>query len=167
VTLGHPLPYGRRAAPSKEDGETLEKGTDICPAHTQDNAETSDQRSASPQSPPALCGHLRRCATIPGTAAPSPTLWEPETTRHRHARCCAPYGLQSAAPSSQHTDGDQTGSSHTATLEAAPGREQGSPRRPTGARFARTAIHFTTLYAIPPHVIRAVRHDCKPHPLGL
>jgi hypothetical protein len=127
VTLYHPLSYGRCAAPLKEDGGILEKGTDIYPAPTQDKAVTSDKWSASPPSPPALCGHPRRCVTIPGTAAPSPALWEPGTTRHRHARCCAPYDLLSAAPSSQRTDSDQTGSPRTATLEAAPGREQDLP----------------------------------------
>jgi hypothetical protein len=153
--------------PSKEDCGTLERGMDAYPAPALDNVVTSDQWSASPPSPSVLWSHPRYCATISGTAAPSPVLWEPGTTRHRHTRCCAPYGLPSATPLSQRTDGDQTGSSHTATLEAAPGREQDSPSCPTGAIFARTAIHSTALYTIPPHVIRTVRHDCKPPPLGL
>jgi hypothetical protein len=127
VTLYHPLMYGRRAAPSKEDGRTLERGTDIYFAPTRDDVVTSDQWSVSPPSPSALCSHPRRCATIPRAAAPSPALWEPETTRHRHDRCCASYGLPSAEPSSQRMDVDRTGSSHTTTLEAAPGREQDSP----------------------------------------
>jgi hypothetical protein len=42
VTLCHPLSYGRHAAPSKEDGGTLEKGTDACSALAQDNTVTSD-----------------------------------------------------------------------------------------------------------------------------
>jgi hypothetical protein len=42
VTLCHPLSYGRRAAPSKEDSETLEKGTDAYSALAQDNTVTSD-----------------------------------------------------------------------------------------------------------------------------
>jgi hypothetical protein len=143
------------------------KGYGHLPAPTQNSVVTSDERSASPPSPSAQCGHPRRCATIPGTAAPSPVLWEPGTTRHHHTRCCAPYGLPSAAPSSQRTDGDQTGSPHTATLETAPVREQVLPRRPTGERFARTAINSTALYTIPPHVIRTERHNCKPPPFGL
>jgi hypothetical protein len=129
---------------------------------------TSDQWSASPPSPPALCGHPRRCATIPGTAAPSSTLWKPGTTRHRHARCRASYGLPSAAPSSQLTDGDRTRSSHATTLEAAPGRVQDSPRRPSGARFARTTINSATLCAMQPYVaLRTVQYDCKLPPLDL
>jgi hypothetical protein len=129
VTLCHPLSYGRRATPSKEDGGTLEKGTDVCSALAQDNAVTSDQWGVSPPSPSALCGHPRHHDAIPGTAPPSPTLWEYGATRHRHACCCAPYGLPSAAPSSQRTDDDQTGSSHTATLETAPRRIHGTPWR--------------------------------------
>jgi hypothetical protein len=126
VTLCRPLSYGPHTAPSKEDGGTIERerGTDACPTPAQDNAVTSDQRDASPPSPSALCGRPSYHATIPGTAAPSPMLWEFRTTRCRHTCCCAPYGLPSAAPLSQRTDGDQTGSLHTATLEAAPGRIQ-------------------------------------------
>jgi hypothetical protein len=112
--------------PSKEDSGTLERGMDAYPAPALDNAVTSDQWSASPPSPSALWRHPHHCATIPSTAAPSPMLREPRTTRHRHPRCCAPYALPLATPLSQRTDGDQTGSSHTATLEAAPGREQDS-----------------------------------------
>jgi hypothetical protein len=62
--------------PSKEDGGTLERGTDAYPTPALDNAVTSAQWSASPPSPPVLCGHPRRCATISGTTAPSPVLWE-------------------------------------------------------------------------------------------
>jgi hypothetical protein len=62
--------------PSNEDDATLERATDAYPAPILDNILTSDQWSASPPSPPALCGHPRRCAAIPGTATPSPALWE-------------------------------------------------------------------------------------------
>jgi hypothetical protein len=120
VTLCHPLPYGRRTAPSKED-----KGYEhLSRAHA---GQHRDQWSVSPPSPSALYSHPRYCATIPHAVAPSPALWEPGTTRHRHARCCASYGPPSTAPSSQRTDGDQTESSHRATLDAAPGRLQDSP----------------------------------------
>jgi hypothetical protein len=43
VTLCYPLLYGPRAAPSKEDGGTLEKGMDACLAPVQDNAVMSNQ----------------------------------------------------------------------------------------------------------------------------
>jgi hypothetical protein len=66
------------------------------------------------QPSPQLCHHPGHCSTIP-------TLWKPGTTRHHQARCCASYGLLSAMPSSQRTDGDRIGSSHATTVEAAPG----------------------------------------------
>jgi hypothetical protein len=99
VTLCRPLPYGPHAAPSKEDGGTLEKATDTCIAPSRDDALTSNQRGTSPPSPSALCGHPRCHATIPGTAAPSLALWESRTTRYHHARCCATADLPSARPS--------------------------------------------------------------------
>jgi hypothetical protein len=166
VTLCYSLSYGPCDTPSKDSG-ALERGTDACLALAQDDAVTMDQWGASPLSPSALCGHPHYHDAIPGTTAPSPTLWKYGTTRRYHACCCAPYSLLSAAPSSQRMDGDRTGSPHTATLEAVPGREQDSPRCPVGTRFARTAINSTTLHTIPLHVIRIVRHDCKPPPLGL
>jgi hypothetical protein len=103
---GHPqhcAAHSRRVSalhPSKEGGGALERGTDACPAPAQDNAVTSGQWSVSPPSPPALCGHPRRCATIQGTATPSPVLWELEMTRHRHARYCVTSSPLSAQPSS-------------------------------------------------------------------
>jgi hypothetical protein len=42
VTLCYPLSYGPQAAPSKEDGGTLERGTDACLAPAQDDVVTSD-----------------------------------------------------------------------------------------------------------------------------
>jgi hypothetical protein len=142
--------------PSKEDGGTLERVKEAYPAPVLGNVVTLDQWSASSSSPAALCGHPRRCSTIPGTAATSPALWEPRTTRHRHNRYYASTGLPSAASSSQRTNGDQTGSSHTATLEATSGQVQDSPRRATGARFVRMTINSTAMYTIPPYVALAL-----------
>jgi hypothetical protein len=42
VTLCRLLPYDLHAAPSKENSETLEKGTNVCLALARDDAETSD-----------------------------------------------------------------------------------------------------------------------------
>jgi hypothetical protein len=125
--------------------------------------------TSSPVHPcPPLWHHPRRYSAIPGTAAPSPTLWKLGMMRHRHARCCASSGLLSAEPSSWRTDGNQTGSPHSATLEATPGQIQDSPRRPSGVRFTRTTINSAKLCAMLPYVApRVVRHDCKPSPLGL
>jgi hypothetical protein len=168
VTLCRPLPYHHHVAPLKRGRRNPRRGYGRLPCARKDDAVTSDQWSVSPPSPPALCGHPCHCATIPGTAAPSPALWKPGATRHRHAHYCASSGLPSVEPSSQRTDGDQTRSSHSTTLEAAPGRVQDSPRRSPGARFTRTTINSATLCAMPPYVaFRAVRHDCKPPPLGL
>jgi hypothetical protein len=63
----------------------------------------------SPPSSSALCGYPHRCVAIPSTTTPSPSLWEPGTTRHRHPRHCTPSGLPSATPSSRRTDGDSSG----------------------------------------------------------
>jgi hypothetical protein len=74
VALCHPLPYGRRAAPSKEDGGALEGKTDDYATPAQDYAVTSGRWDRSPPSPSVLCGHPRRpqhhpghCITIPNT----------------------------------------------------------------------------------------------------
>jgi hypothetical protein len=120
--------------------------------------------NASPPSPLAMFGHPRRCATIPSPVRPSRAPREPGETRRCHARGCAPHGLPSAVPSSQRTGDDRTRSSHITALEAAPGREQDTPQRPTGARVARTAINSVALYGISPHVIRIARRDSKSPP---
>jgi hypothetical protein len=102
-TPRHCTTHSRTAStshPSKEDEGTLERGTTICPAPAQDGAVTSDQRSASPPSLSALCGHPRHCATFLGTATPSPALWEPVTTRHCHTGRCASSSPPSSQPSS-------------------------------------------------------------------
>jgi hypothetical protein len=88
---------------------------------------TSGQRDRSPPSPSVLCGHPRHDDIISGTASPSLTLWKHAVTRHFHAHCCALYDLLSAAPSNQHAGGHQTTDPYTATLEAVPGRIQGTP----------------------------------------
>jgi hypothetical protein len=106
VALYHPLPYGRRTAPSKRDGGTLEGKTHDYSAPARDGGVMSGQWEWLPLLSSALCDHPRHHDTTPGTATPSPTLWEYGATRRRHAGYCAPYGLPSAAPSSQRTDND-------------------------------------------------------------
>jgi hypothetical protein len=103
------------------------RGIDVYSTLAQDYAVTSGQRDRSPLSPSVLCGHPCHHNTISGTTSPSLTLWGCETTRRSHASCCAPYGLPSVAASSQRTDDDSTEDFHAATLEAAPGRTQGTP----------------------------------------
>jgi hypothetical protein len=75
AALYHPLPYGRRTAPSKKDDETLEGMThDYC-APARDGAVMSGQWGRSPPSPSALCDCPRHRNAIPTTASPCPTLW--------------------------------------------------------------------------------------------
>jgi hypothetical protein len=127
VALCHPLPYGRRAAPSKKDGRALEGETYDYSTPAQDYAVTSDQWERSPPSPSALCDHPHHRDAIPATTSPPPTLWKRATTGHHHASHCALYDLMSTAPSSPHADGPRTGNLYAATLEAAPGRAQDTP----------------------------------------
>jgi hypothetical protein len=71
AALYHPLTYGRRTAPSKKDGGTLEGMTHDYFAPARDDTVTSGQWERSPPSPSALCGH-------PPTVTPSQPL-------HHHA----------------------------------------------------------------------------------
>jgi hypothetical protein len=121
VALCHPLPYGRRAAPSIKDGGALEGKTSDCSTPVLDYAVTSGQWERSPLSPSVLCDYTRHRDAISATASPSPTLWKCAVTGHRHAGYCASYGLTSTAPSSPHAGGRRTGDPYAATLEAAPG----------------------------------------------
>jgi hypothetical protein len=97
--LCHPLLYGRRTAPSKKDGGTLEGTTRNYSTLARDNAVTSGQWERSPPSPSALCDHPCHRDAILTTASPYPTLWNmrrqdtatpttvPRTTsRQRHPR---------------------------------------------------------------------------------
>jgi hypothetical protein len=129
-TPRHCVTHSRTAStshPSKEDGGTLKRGTASYPTPAQDGAVTLGQRSTSPPSLPVLCGHPRHCAVLPGTATSSPALWGPGTTGHRHARRCAAIAPPLAQPLSRRTNNNQTRSSDTTTLKAAPGRAHDSP----------------------------------------
>jgi hypothetical protein len=75
---------------------------DAYPASARDDAVMSDQWSASPPSPSALCGYPHHCAAIPvavgardDKTSPSPPLYA--------------SSLPSATPSSRRTDGDSSG----------------------------------------------------------
>jgi hypothetical protein len=163
-----PTPVWPARHPSKEDGRTLEKGTDVDPAPARDDAVTSDQRSASPPSPRALCGLPRRCATISSTTTPSPALWEPGTTRHHHTCHCTSSGLPSAAPSNQHTDGNQRGRRPRSHPRSRSWAGTGLATTLAGSEICQDnhqlhdALHHTTT-----HSLKTVRHDYKPPPLGL
>jgi hypothetical protein len=130
MALCYPLPYGRRAAPSKEDGRALEGETDDYAAPAQGR-----RRDVGPAGPVTSIA----IGPVRPSASSTTSSWALHhhllhyggggggVTRRRHAGCCAPCGLPSAAPSSQCTDDDHTGDPYTATLEDAPGRIQGTP----------------------------------------
>jgi hypothetical protein len=125
VALCHPLPYGRRAAPSRKDGGALEGKVNNYATPVQEQ-----RRDARP------AGSVTSVAI--GPVRPSPSSPMPSRLLHRHPRRCRsvrrrdaampatvpPYGLASTAPSIPHTGGRRTGDRYTATLEAAPGRAQ-------------------------------------------
>jgi hypothetical protein len=121
------LSYGRRTAPSKKDGGTLEGMTHDYSAPARDDAVTSGHWEWSPLSPSALCDHPRHRDAIPVTVSPYPTLWKHVATRHRHASHYASYGLTSTTPSSPHADVPRTSNLYATPLEAAPGRAQDTP----------------------------------------
>jgi hypothetical protein len=108
----------------------------------QDYTVTSGQRDRSPPSLSLLCGHPRRLNTIPGTASPSPTLWGYGATRRRHAGCCMPYSLPSAAPSSQCMDNDSTEDFNTSPSKPLLGGHRACHDAPSEARFARTTCRM-------------------------
>jgi hypothetical protein len=106
MTLCYPLSYGPGAAPSEEDGGTLEGGTDACSTLAQDkHRDVGPVRRVSSVTIDPVWPSPHRDAIL-STVTSSPKLWEYVATRHRHSGRCAPYGLLSAAPSSQGTDND-------------------------------------------------------------
>jgi hypothetical protein len=128
VALCHPLPYGRRATPSRKDGGALEGKVNSYATPVQEQ-----RRDARPT------GSVTSVAISP--MRPSPLSPTPSRPLHHHPQCCGsvrrqdaatpaivpPYGLTSTAPSSPHTCGHRTGVRYTATLEAAPGCAQDAP----------------------------------------
>jgi hypothetical protein len=110
---------------------------------------------------PSLCRHPEHCSIIPSTVGT-----QIDGTLPRRPLC----GLRSSVSRAlEPAYGRRPNkSSNGTTLVAAPGRAQDSPRRPPGARFARTIINFMALCAMPLHeTLRPVQHDCKLPPLGL
>jgi hypothetical protein len=150
VILGHFAAHPRPSStphPSKGDSDALEGRTITNPTLIQDDVATQGKQSTSPPSPPALCGHPRRCAVIPGTAEPSPTLWGPVLTGRRHTARCAAQVPPSARPSNRGTDDNQTRATAGPPLEVASGPAQESSRRMQGPEFIRTTISSQVLHA--------------------
>jgi hypothetical protein len=115
----HTLKRGRWS-PRKGDGRLLHARTRLCRDVRPAGAVTSVATGPVRTSPPSQ-HHPGHCITI------SYTVGGDGGTRHRHAHRYASYGLPSAAPSNQCAGDHRTGDPCTATLEAAPGRIQGTP----------------------------------------
>jgi hypothetical protein len=128
VALCHPIPYGRRAAPSRRDDGALEGKTNNYVASVQE--QRRDARSVGPVT-----------SVVIGPVRPSSPSPAPSRPLHRHLRHCRsvrrrdaatpatvpPYGIASTTPSSPHTGGHRIGNHYTATLEAASGHAQDAP----------------------------------------
>jgi hypothetical protein len=141
VALCHPLPYGRRAAPSRKDGGALEgkannyatpvqgQRHDVGPAGSVTSVAIGPVRPSPPFPTPSrpLHHHPRRCGSVRRRDAATPAT-------------VPPYGLASTAPLSPHAGGRRTGDLCATTLEATPGRamtprqRRDSPGRPSTPR---------------------------------
>jgi hypothetical protein len=109
-----------------------------------------------------------RCATIPSTAAPSPVLWEPGTTRHHHPRHWASSGLPSATPSNQQTDGNQSGRHPHSHPRSRSWVGTGLATTPAGSDIHQDdhQLHDVVCHTAMCS-FRTVWHNCKPPPLDL
>jgi hypothetical protein len=165
TALYHPLLYGRRTAPSKNDSRTLEGMTHNYSAPARDDSVTSGRQERSSPSLSTLCGHpchcnatstplrplrhhVRRCgsmrrrdtatlATVPCTAL---CRWHPRTLTQTDLERAASAPLPSKP-----------------LLEAHRTRHDAPPE----AGFARTTIYSMVLCTMPLHVGKIVWHACK------
>jgi hypothetical protein len=161
AALYHPLPYGRRTTPSKEDGRTLEGKTHDYSTPARDGAVTSSLWERSPPSPSTLCDlpaiatpsrplhhHPRRCGSMRRQDTATPATVPCTASCQRRPRILARTALgrvtPTLPPSKLLLDAHRT--HHDALPEA---------------RFARTTVYSVALYVMPPHVARTVRHACK------
>jgi hypothetical protein len=69
--------------------------------------------------------------------------------RHRHARCCASYGLPSAEPSSQRTDGNQTGSPPRYYPRSCSWMDTGFATTPVGSKICQDNHQFRQVNRLP------------------
>jgi hypothetical protein len=162
VTLCRPLSYGRRVAPSKEDGGTLEGGDvrlfHACPGLCRDvrpaGCVTSVTIGPLRPSPPSQ-HHPEHCSAIPNAVGgtgrkdtATPDVVRPTASRQLpprvSVRMTTKWGISTPPPLKPLRDG------HRARHDA-----------PPEARFARTAVHSVALSAMPSHVVRIVRNACK------
>jgi hypothetical protein len=153
VTLCHPLPYGRRAAPSKKDGGALEGKTNDYVAPTQ--GQRRDIGPAGPVTSVAI-----------GPVRPSPPSPTPSRALHHHPQHCGGTGRQDAATlSAVHPVASRQPHPRVhvraTTKQAIPTTSPSKPLldgyrarhdAPPDARFAKTAVYSTTLCTMPLHV---------------
>jgi hypothetical protein len=155
----HP-PRKRTAAPSKG----VQPPTPPCLGRRRDIRSTGRvfPVTSGPVRPsPPLCRHPKHCSAIPNIVG-TQVVRTPPRPPLCSLRSSVSQALELAYGRRSNEDSDAT------TLKAAPGQAQDLPRRLPEARFARTVVDSTTLYAMLPHTaLRAMQHNCKPPPLGL
>jgi hypothetical protein len=96
----------------------------------------------------ALHCHLRRCGSVRRWDITTPVVVPRTASRQRHPRISMRVVTKRASP---------TPPPSKPLLDRYRARHDVPPE----ARFARTAIYSTALYAMPPHVDKTVRHACK------
>jgi hypothetical protein len=155
MALCHPLPYGRRATPSKENGRALEGETDDYAAPAQ--GQRRDVGPAGPVTSVAI-----------GPVRPSPPFPTPPRALHHHHQHCGGGGTgrQDAATSATVRPAASRQpyprvNVRTATKQATPTSPPSKPLldgyrarhdAPLDTRFARKAVYSVALYAMPLHV---------------
>jgi hypothetical protein len=162
VALCHPLPYGRRTAPSKKDGGALEGKMNDYAAPAQ--GQHRDVRPAGPvtsvtigpvrPSPPSQ-HHPGHCIPISYTVGRRGDKMPPRrllcALRPPISRTLEPMYRQRPNERPRHPPPSKT------LLD----RYRARHDAPLDARFARTTVYSTALYIIPPHVDNTVQHTCK------
>jgi hypothetical protein len=147
VRLTHRYLEKGQRSPRRRDGRLLHARTGLCRDVGPAEPVTSVAIGPVPPSPPSrrhprCCGSMRREDTT--TPATVPRM----ASRQRHPRVLTRATTEQATP---------TPPPSKPLLDAHRTRHDAPPE----ARFARTAVYSTALYAIPPHVTRTVWHACK------
>jgi hypothetical protein len=143
-TAGTPHPQKRTAEPSKGDGCMFRARTGPC--RDVGRVPTVTISPVQPSQP--LHRHPRRCRSARRRDIATPTAVPRTASRQRHPRISTRAATKRATP---------TPPPSKSLLDGYRAHHDVPPE----ARFARTAIYSTMLYAIPPHVDKTVWHACK------